>query len=137
MVAHLFQGSFKKQLTFMLLVSKLKEPVITLTLENVTPEEWDQSTSSRPIPSTACGELPAGFDIPVFPRDVQALLDNKQPCYKTPKYRNVIVRVLYEAVAQYTMYPTNADYVQAVKSLISKYPFLKDLEGNGYVSEYL
>ena len=29
-------------------MSKLKEPVITLTLENVTPEEWDQSTSSRP-----------------------------------------------------------------------------------------
>lgn len=32
-------------------------------------------------------------------------------------------------------YPTNAKYVQAAKTLIVKYPFLKDLEGNGYVSE--
>lgn len=31
--------------------------------------------------------------------------------------------------------PTNAEYVQAVKTLISKYPFLQDLEGNGYISE--
>ncbi|XP_053572541.1 sterile alpha motif domain-containing protein 3 isoform X2 [Bombina bombina] len=30
------------------------------------------------------------------------------------------------------MYPTNAEYVQVVKALIVKYPFLKDLEGNGY-----
>ena len=38
-------------------MSKLKEPVITLTLENVTPEEWDQSTSSRPIPRYVCGSF--------------------------------------------------------------------------------
>ncbi len=31
-------------------------------------------------------------------------------------------------------YPTNAEYVQVEKALIVKYPFLKDLEGNGYVS---
>ncbi|XP_049439159.1 uncharacterized protein LOC125892873 [Epinephelus fuscoguttatus] len=30
------------------------------------------------------------------------------------------------------MYPTNREYVQVVKTLIVKYPFLKDLEGNGY-----
>uniref|UniRef100_A0AAV2L6Z8 Sterile alpha motif domain-containing protein 3-like n=1 Tax=Knipowitschia caucasica TaxID=637954 RepID=A0AAV2L6Z8_KNICA len=35
-------------------------------------------------------------------------------------------------MAQYTMYPTNLEYVQAVKTLIVRYPFLKDLEGNGY-----
>lgn len=29
-------------------------------------------------------------------------------------------------------YPTNAEYVQVVQTLIAKYPFLKDLEGNGY-----
>nr|XP_033490759.1 sterile alpha motif domain-containing protein 3-like isoform X2 [Epinephelus lanceolatus] len=33
---------------------------------------------------------------------------------------------------EYTMYPTNAEYVQVVQTLIAKYPFLKDLEGNGY-----
>ena len=48
MVAQLFQGSFKKQLKFMEFVSKLKEPVITLTLENVPPEKWQQSTSATP-----------------------------------------------------------------------------------------
>lgn len=48
MVAQLFQGSFKKQLKFMQFVSKLKEPVITLTLGNVSPEEWQQSTSAIP-----------------------------------------------------------------------------------------
>ncbi|XP_028258477.1 uncharacterized protein LOC114433895 isoform X4 [Parambassis ranga] len=29
-------------------------------------------------------------------------------------------------------YPTNAEYVQVVKALIMKYPFLMDMEGNGY-----
>ncbi|RXN05344.1 sterile alpha motif domain-containing 3-like isoform X1 [Labeo rohita] len=29
-------------------------------------------------------------------------------------------------------YPTTSEYVQVVKMLIVKYPFLKDLEGNGY-----
>ncbi|RXN24635.1 sterile alpha motif domain-containing 3-like isoform X2 [Labeo rohita] len=33
---------------------------------------------------------------------------------------------------EHTMYPTNAEYVQVAKALIVKYPFLKDLEGNGY-----
>lgn len=31
-------------------------------------------------------------------------------------------------------YPTTSEYVQVVKMLIAKYPFMKDLEGNGYVS---
>ncbi len=31
-------------------------------------------------------------------------------------------------------YPTTSEYLQVVKMLIAKYPFLKDLEGNGYVS---
>lgn len=47
--------------------------------------------------------LPASFDIPTFPRDLQTKLDNKEPCQKNPKDRNKIIRVLYEAVAEYTM----------------------------------
>uniref|UniRef100_A0AAV2KFF3 Sterile alpha motif domain-containing protein 3-like n=1 Tax=Knipowitschia caucasica TaxID=637954 RepID=A0AAV2KFF3_KNICA len=43
-----------------------------------------------------------------------------------------IVRVLHEALLGYTMYPTNAEYVQVVKALILKYPFLADKGGNGY-----
>ncbi|KAA0702474.1 hypothetical protein E1301_Tti018962 [Triplophysa tibetana] len=38
----------------------------------------------------------------------------------------------HEAMIEHTMYPTNAEYVQVAKELIVKYPFLKDLEGNGY-----
>uniref|UniRef100_A0AAV2JIT4 Sterile alpha motif domain-containing protein 3-like n=1 Tax=Knipowitschia caucasica TaxID=637954 RepID=A0AAV2JIT4_KNICA len=38
----------------------------------------------------------------------------------------------YLALLGYTMYPTNAEYVQVVKALILKYPFLADKGGNGY-----
>lgn len=33
-------------------------------------------------------------------------------------------------------YPSNDEYVRVSKALVTKYPFLKDLEGNGYVSIY-
>lgn len=46
--------------------------------------------------------------------------------------RNKIVRTLYETMALIKMFPTNDDYVKVCKSLILKYPFLKDKEGNGY-----
>lgn len=39
-----------------------------------------------------------------------------------------------EFVAAFVRYPTNAEYVQVAKLLIVKYPFLRDMEGNGYVS---
>ncbi|KAK5933346.1 hypothetical protein CgunFtcFv8_013836 [Champsocephalus gunnari] len=35
-------------------------------------------------------------------------------------------------MAQYTMYPTNSEYMKVAKALIFRYPFLKDMEGNGY-----
>nr|XP_046256444.1 sterile alpha motif domain-containing protein 3-like isoform X1 [Scatophagus argus] len=35
-------------------------------------------------------------------------------------------------MAQYTMYPSGEDYVKVAKALVTKYPFLKDIEGNGY-----
>ncbi|XP_051946711.1 sterile alpha motif domain-containing protein 3-like isoform X2 [Xyrauchen texanus] len=131
MVAYLFQGSFKKQAKFNQFVCKLKEPVVTLTLEPVPPEECQQSSSAIPRNGTNV-RLPASFDIPAFPRHLQTKLDNKEPCQRNPKDRHIMIRVLYEAVALYTMYPTTSEYVQVVKILIAKYPFLKDLEGNGY-----
>uniref|UniRef100_A0A8C6S6A6 Sterile alpha motif domain-containing protein 3-like n=1 Tax=Neogobius melanostomus TaxID=47308 RepID=A0A8C6S6A6_9GOBI len=124
MIAFLFQGSFKKQLKFNQFVNSLKETVFTLTLEPVPPEV-QQSPSGR-------SRLPTNFEIPSFPVNVQNKLNNKEPCHRNSKDRHVIVRVLYEAMAQFTMYPTNAEYVQVVKRLIGKYPFLKDIEGNGY-----
>lgn len=47
--------------------------------------------------------LPASFEIPRFPKNLQLKLDNKEPCHKNPRDRHTIIRVLYEAVAQYTM----------------------------------
>ncbi|KAL3977284.1 17beta-estradiol 17-dehydrogenase / 3beta-hydroxysteroid 3-dehydrogenase [Sarotherodon galilaeus] len=35
-------------------------------------------------------------------------------------------------LSQYTMYPTHSDYIQVIKALIVKYPFLRDVHGNGY-----
>uniref|UniRef100_A0AAV2J9D2 Sterile alpha motif domain-containing protein 3-like n=1 Tax=Knipowitschia caucasica TaxID=637954 RepID=A0AAV2J9D2_KNICA len=137
MIACLFHGSFKKQVKFSQFVSKLKEPVVTLTLEPVPPEECQQPTCSATLCSGPSGRLPTTFDIPAFPRHLQTKLDNKEPCQRNPKDRHIIIRVLYEAMAQYTMYPTNLEYVQAVKTLIVRYPFLKDLEGNGYASSVL
>ncbi|KAJ7996544.1 hypothetical protein DPEC_G00238140 [Dallia pectoralis] len=68
-------------------------------------------------------------------RDLQAKLDDKEPCQKSSKDRHRIIRVLHEAMIEHTMYPTNAEYVQVAKELIVKYPFLKDLEGNGYLCD--
>ncbi|XP_057190414.1 uncharacterized protein LOC130554643 [Triplophysa rosa] len=76
--------------------------------------------------------LPVVTVIPTFPKDVQARLDAKESCQKVPKLLNKIIRVLYEMMAEYTMYPTNAEYVKVAKAVIVKYPFLKDNEGNGY-----
>ncbi|KAI4819565.1 hypothetical protein KUCAC02_004807 [Chaenocephalus aceratus] len=64
---------------------------------------------------------------------LQTKLDNKEACQKSSRDRHRIIRVLHEAIIEYTMYPTNTEYVQVVQALIMKYPFLKDLERNGYV----
>ncbi|XP_055073995.2 sterile alpha motif domain-containing protein 3-like [Misgurnus anguillicaudatus] len=129
MVSYLFEGSFKKQAKFNKFVREMKE-VVTITLEPVPAENY-QDTSSTEINATS-GRLPAEFSIPPFSKDLQAKLDNKEPCQKSSKERHKIVRVLHEAMIAHTMYPTNAEYVQVAKALIVKYPFLKDLEGNGY-----
>ncbi|XP_051253923.1 sterile alpha motif domain-containing protein 3-like isoform X2 [Dicentrarchus labrax] len=128
MVSYLFPGSFKKQVKFNKFIQELKD-VVTLTLEQV-PEECIEQPST--IESEANRRLPAGFIVPPFPRDLQTRLDNKEACLKLSRDRHRIIRVLHEAIIEYTMYPTNAEYVQVVKALIVKYPVLKDLEGNGY-----
>ncbi|XP_056605092.1 uncharacterized protein LOC130421303 isoform X1 [Triplophysa dalaica] len=79
--------------------------------------------------------FPSVFSLPKFPLDVQSKLDNKEPCHKISSYRHKIIRVLQESMAQHTLYPSNSDYVSVVKALPSKYPFLRDAEGNGYVDE--
>nr|XP_033965056.1 sterile alpha motif domain-containing protein 3-like [Pseudochaenichthys georgianus] len=63
---------------------------------------------------------------------LQTKLDNKEACQKSSRDRHRIIRVLHEAIIEYTMHPTNTEYVQVVQALIMKYPFLKDLERNGY-----
>ncbi|KAF1387365.1 hypothetical protein PFLUV_G00104680 [Perca fluviatilis] len=128
MVAFLFSGSFKKQLKFNTFVQELKD--VTLTLVPVPDVNTEQPlTTDR---NEASGRLPLGFVIPPFPRDLQTRLDKREACQKSSKDRHTIIRVLHEAVIEHTMYPNNAEYVQVVRALIVKYPFLKDLEGNCY-----
>ncbi|XP_040893379.1 uncharacterized protein LOC121181521 isoform X3 [Toxotes jaculatrix] len=142
MVGYLFDGSFKKQLKFQQFVRQYKEGEVVVTLEPVPVEVYCQSTAQpQPLPSIdPSGEatrkkIPLVTVIPTFPKDVQIKLDAKEPCHKVPKLRNKIIRVLYEMMAEHTLYPTNAEYIQVAKALILKYPFLRDMEGNGYPKE--
>ncbi|XP_028251818.1 uncharacterized protein LOC114427801 [Parambassis ranga] len=130
MIAFLFSGSFKKQAKFNKFVKELKDDVVTLTLQPVPEELYVQPLAEER--NQANRRLPAVFVIPPFPRDIQTRLDNKEACQKSSRDRHKIIRVLHEAMLEYTMYPTNAEYVQVVKALIMKYPFLIDMEGNGY-----
>ncbi|XDV26739.1 hypothetical protein PO909_030374, partial [Leuciscus waleckii] len=75
--------------------------------------------------------FPTLFEVPKFPSDVQAKLDQKQSKLSASE-RIKIIRTLYERMAQYSMYPTNEEYVQVAEALTLRYPFLKDKEGNGY-----
>lgn len=68
--------------------------------------------------------LPGSFDIPAFPSYLQTKLDNKEPCQKNPKDRHLMIRVLYEAVAQYTMY---VSVLKAMLDMGKRYNDLQDL----------
>nr|XP_054596186.1 uncharacterized protein LOC129163276 [Nothobranchius furzeri] len=133
MVAYLFDKSFKKQLKFRDFTNRYKEVIITLQpvdpFEGTVEGPVSQANQSS-IPS--CRRLPAVISIPKFPQDVQSRLDLKEPVQKEQKYRNKIIGTLYEMLSQYTMYPTHSDYIQVIKALIVKYPFLRDVHGNGY-----
>ncbi|XP_076745707.1 sterile alpha motif domain-containing protein 3-like isoform X2 [Maylandia zebra] len=126
MVAYLFDKSFKKQLKFRNFTNRYKEVIITLQ-----PVDPFEGTVEGPV-SQANQRLPAVISIPKFPQDVQSRLDLKEPVQKEQKYRNKIIGTLYEMLSQYTMYPTHSDYIQVIKALIVKYPFLRDVHGNGY-----
>nr|XP_040047866.1 uncharacterized protein LOC120828380 isoform X2 [Gasterosteus aculeatus aculeatus] len=133
MIAYLFDKSFKKQLKFRDFTHRNKE--VTVTLEVVNPEQQTCEASVSPANQrleSTCHRLPAVISIPQFPQDVQSRLDAKEPVHKEQKYRNKIIGNLYDMLSQCTMYPTNSDYVQIVKALIGKYPFLRDVHGNGY-----
>ncbi|XP_046692711.1 uncharacterized protein LOC124377327 [Silurus meridionalis] len=133
MVSFLFEGSFKKQAKFHRFVQQMKE-MVTLTLEPVPAECLFQSSAGARLLSfniSPSAAYPALFEVPKFPFDVQAKLDQKQSKLAASD-RIKIIRTLYESMAQYSMYPTNEEYVQVAKALILRYPFLKDKEGNGY-----
>ncbi|XP_056608379.1 sterile alpha motif domain-containing protein 3-like isoform X1 [Triplophysa dalaica] len=138
MVGYLFDGSFKKQIKFQQFVRQYKEAETIVILEPVPVGVANSTAELQPTPSNdSSGEpahkrLPVVIVIPTFPKDVQTRLDAKESCQKVPKIRHKIIRVLYEIMAEYTMYPTNAEYIQVAKALIVKYPFLRDKEGNGY-----
>ncbi|XP_063759059.1 uncharacterized protein LOC134877482 [Eleginops maclovinus] len=132
MMSYLFERSFKKQLQLRDFVEQNKE--ITIELEVLTSDDQfiETPASNERSVGPARKTLPAIISIPRFPYDVQHKLDAKEPCHKIPKYRNIIVRTLYEMMAQYTMFPSNQEYIQVAKAFILKYPSLKDIDGNGY-----
>ncbi|KAK7126497.1 hypothetical protein R3I94_017849 [Phoxinus phoxinus] len=158
MLDHLFKGSFKKQAKFLQIVRQMQEPghgeacpaqsntqpkmgrgcvTATHSTEDMDTEEMhtitfqvldvDAATSSQSF-----GRLPDVYVLPSFPKELQAKLDAKEEVQRVPQYRHKIIRVLHETVAMYTMYPTHAEYVKVAQALIRKYPFLKDVTGNGY-----
>ncbi|CAL9689754.1 unnamed protein product [Knipowitschia caucasica] len=134
MVASLFHGSFKKQVKFHQFVRQYKEAETWITLE---PVPAPTTLPCPPSPDTSRElahnrRLPLVTVIPTFPKDVQIKLDAGEPCHQVSKIRIKIVRILYEMMAEYTLYPTNVEYTQVAKALVVKYPFLRDLEGNGY-----
>lgn len=55
----------------------------------------------------------------------------------TDSARNEIIGAVAIPLYQVTPYPTSDEYTSICKSLIEKYPVLKDSCGNGYVSFYL
>lgn len=57
----------------------------------------------------------------------------ENPDFFLQLHGKVFITLIYHFIPSHK-YPTNAEYVQVVQTLIAKYPFLKDLEGNGYVS---
>ena len=52
----------------------------------------------------------------------------------TDSARNEIISAIAIPLYQLTTYPTSDEYTSICKSLIEKYPVLKDSCGNGYVS---
>ncbi|XP_036960726.1 uncharacterized protein LOC119023134 isoform X8 [Acanthopagrus latus] len=143
MVGYLFDGSFKKQIKFQQFVWQYKEGETIITLQQVPLEVNESTTQLQPQPFTspshepAHKRLPAVVIIPAFPKDVQMTLNAQERCHIVPRLRNNIIRVLYKMMAEYTLYPTNAEYVQVSKALIAKYPFLRDVAGNSYVKDAL
>ncbi|XP_036960727.1 uncharacterized protein LOC119023134 isoform X9 [Acanthopagrus latus] len=140
MVGYLFDGSFKKQIKFQQFVWQYKEGETIITLQQVPLEVNESTTQLQPQPFTspshepAHKRLPAVVIIPAFPKDVQMTLNAQERCHIVPRLRNNIIRVLYKMMAEYTLYPTNAEYVQVSKALIAKYPFLRDVAGNSYLT---
>ncbi|XP_039648410.1 uncharacterized protein LOC120553775 [Perca fluviatilis] len=161
MLDHLFKGSFKKQAKFLQIVRQMQEPghgeacstqsntqpntgrgcpvtathstdeMYTEEMHTITFQVLDVDAATR-TSSQSVGRLPDVYVLTSFPKELQAKLDAKEEVQRVPQYRHKIIRVLHETVAMYTMYPTHAEYVKVAQALIRKYPFLKDVTGNGY-----
>ncbi|XP_034053474.1 sterile alpha motif domain-containing protein 3-like isoform X2 [Gymnodraco acuticeps] len=127
MVAYLFEGSFKKQAKFLQFARQLKEPepTTTLTFEILPNDCLLQHVKNMGV-SLLC--LPCQRS----PKISRPNWTQNNHAIKCLLIDTNIVRILHETMAQYTMYPTNSEYIKVAKALIFRYPFLKDMEGNGY-----
>ncbi|XP_047235224.1 uncharacterized protein LOC124876465 isoform X3 [Girardinichthys multiradiatus] len=85
MIAVLFQGSFKKQLKFNQFLFQQKESTISITLEPVPPEEWQQSFFSIIQVPNVLGEDP--FSIEAHVKVLHSQYEKVQPDTKIVKDR--------------------------------------------------
>ncbi|XP_026114886.1 sterile alpha motif domain-containing protein 3-like isoform X2 [Carassius auratus] len=129
MVERLFPV-MKHQVTFMKELNKLKNletevPQISCTRQE--PCENEGSFVAQP--------WPAVYNLPVFPPELQAALQRKDPGFKKKDkshIRALLIQVLFDSITKHTWYPNHKMYGDVLGSLITRFPFLKDGSSSGY-----
>ncbi|XP_051952975.1 uncharacterized protein LOC127622885 [Xyrauchen texanus] len=78
---------------------------------------------------------PAVYNLPVFPPELQAALQRKDPGFKKKDkshIRALLIQVLFDSITKHTWYPNHKIYGDVLGSLITRFPFLKDGSSSGY-----
>ncbi|XP_073719581.1 sterile alpha motif domain-containing protein 3 isoform X3 [Misgurnus anguillicaudatus] len=130
MVERLFP-IMKHQVTFMKELNKLKN-LETGTGTDVPQMSCIQQEPCDPIVAQPC---PAVYNLPVFPPELQAALQRKDPSFKKKDkshIRALLVQVLFDSITKHTWYPSHKIYGDVLGSLITRFPFLKDGSRSGY-----
>ncbi|XP_073671556.1 sterile alpha motif domain-containing protein 3-like [Paramisgurnus dabryanus] len=128
MVERLFP-LMKHQVTFMKELNKLKN------LETGTEVHQRSCIQQEPCDPIVAQPWPAVYNLPVFPPELQAALQRKDPSFKKKDkshIRALLVQVLFDSITKHTWYPSHKIYGYVLGSLITRFPFLKDGSRSGY-----
>nr|XP_055051239.1 sterile alpha motif domain-containing protein 3-like isoform X2 [Misgurnus anguillicaudatus] len=128
MVERLFP-IMKHQVTFMKELNKLKN------LETGTEVPHMSCIQQEPCDPIVAQPCPAVYNLPVFPPELQAALQRKDPSFKKKDkshIRALLVQVLFDSITKHTWYPSHKIYGDVLGSLITRFPFLKDGSRSGY-----